>query len=100
MTDYKDLPRNKETGDILIDQVVFPIHDTLLRPITVDGQKIEKVTVLEPTVLDIETSNQEATELDKTKRILAQVMELKPDDIKQFGSRDFSRLSELVAAFL
>ena len=100
MTDYKDLPRNKETGDLLIDQVVFPIHDTLLKPITVDGQKIEKVTVLEPTVLDIETSNQEATELDKTKRILAQVMELKPDDIKQFGSRDFTRLSGLVAAFL
>ena len=100
MTDYKDLPRDKETGDLLIDQVVFPIHNTLLKPITVDGQKIEKVTVLEPTVLDIETSNQEATELDKTKRILAQVMELKPDDIKQFGSRDFTRLSGLVAAFL
>lgn len=100
MTDYKDLPRNKETGDLLTDQVVFPIHNTLLRPITVDGQKIEQVTVLEPTVLDIETSNQEATELAKTKRILAQVMELKPDDIKQFGSRDFARLSELVAAFL
>ena len=100
MTDYKDLPRDKKTENLLIDQVVFPIHDTLLKPITVDGQKVEKVIVQEPTVLDIETSNQEATELDKTKRILAQVMELKPDDIKQFGSRDFTRLSELVAAFL
>ena len=100
MTDYKDLPRDKKTKNLLIDQVVFPIHDTLLKPITVDGQKVEKVIVQEPTVLDIETSNQEATELDKTKRILAQVMELKPDDIKQFGSRDFTRLSELVAAFL
>ena len=100
MTDYKDLPRDKKTENLLIDQVVFPIHNTLLKPITVDGQKVEKVIVQEPTVLDIETSNQEATELDKTKRILAQVMELKPDDIKQFGSRDFTRLSELVAAFL
>lgn len=100
MTDYKNLPRDKETGDLLIDQVIFPIHVTLLKPITVDGQKIDKVVVQEPTVLDIETSTQEATELDKTKRILAQVMALKPDDIKQFGSRDFTRLSGLVAAFL
>ena len=100
MTDYNDLPRDKQTGDVLIDQVVFPIHDTLLKPITVDGQNIDTVRVQEPTVLDIETSNLESSELDKTARLLAQVMGLKPDDIKQFGSRDFSRLSGLVAAFL
>ncbi|RDH91913.1 MAG: hypothetical protein DIZ77_09375 [endosymbiont of Seepiophila jonesi] len=100
MTKYEDLLRDEKTGVILIDKVVFPIHDTLKRPITIDGQKIDKVVVQEPTVLDIEASNAESTELDKTKRMLAQVMDLKPDDIKQFGSRDFKRLSELVSDFL
>ena len=81
-------------------EALKPRINTLLKPITVDGQKIDTVRVQEPTVLDIETSNLESSELNKTARLLAQVMALKPDDIKQFGSRDFSRLSGLVASFL
>lgn len=100
MTEYEDLPRETETKSLIVDQIVFPINYNLLTPVTVDGEKIEKVVVREPTVLDVEIAYREKAEFDKIKRILAQVMELKPDDIKQFGSRDFSRLGELVVAFL
>ncbi|MEM7047002.1 MAG: phage tail assembly protein [Pseudomonadota bacterium] len=100
MTDYKDIPRDKKTGDILVNEVRLPIMDRLLSPITVDGTEIKDVSVREPTVLDLEVANKEVSELGKTSRLLAQVMNLAPDDIKKLGSRDFSRLGSLVAAFL
>lgn len=100
MTAYADLPRDEETHKLLIEEVVFPIEYPMLSPITVDGEKMASLTVAEPTVLDIEASNKAGNGMEGTKRLMAQVMGLKPEDIQKFGSRDFSRLSELVAAFL
>ncbi len=54
----------------------------------------------EPTVLDLETSNREKIDFARTLALLANLVELSPDEVRRMGTRDYSRLAGAVAAFL
>ena len=99
MTDYDDLPRN-EAGDLLADQVVFPVGYKLISPITVDGAELTAISVREPTVRDMEAAYQEKGDLVRSRRMLSLLVDMTPENVRDLGTRDFGRLSGLVAAFL
>ncbi len=100
MTNYDDIPRDPKTGAIQADEVEFPVRFRLLRPIETTGGKREELEMREPTVLDLETSNREKTDFARTVALLANLVELSPDELRRMGTRDYSRLAGAVAAFL
>ena len=93
---YKDLPRDEKSKVLLADQVEFPIVYTLLKPL---DNRLE-FEMREPTVLDLEISNKEKTDIGRTIALLSNLLELSPDDVRKLGTRDFARLSNTVMAFL
>ena len=92
---YKDLPRD-EFDKIQADEVEFPVEYTLLRPI---GQQ-EQVEMREPTVLDLELSRKKKNEMESGITMMSNLLELTPEQVRQMSTRDYSRLSEVIGAFL
>lgn len=97
---YEDLPRDEKNGAVLSEQVEFPIGFRLLRPISKDGLHCGEIEMREPTVLDLETAQREKSDIGRTVTLLSHLLELTPDEVRRLGTRDFSKLSEVVAAFL
>ena len=97
--EYKDIPRG-EDGEIQIEKVEFPIRYPLLSPIQVDGVELKEVSLREPTVRDIETSQKEKRGLPTVTRLLTLVAEMTPGQVSSMGSRDFSRIEQVLASFL
>ena len=54
----------------------------------------------EPTVLDLEISNKEGTDIGRTIVLLSNLLELTKEEVRKLGTRDFARLSNTVSAFL
>ena len=101
MTKYDDLPRDENTGAIQAEQVEFPVRYRFLSPIDAGGVRgVAEVEMREPTVLDLEAANREKTDTARAAALLANLVELSPDEVRQMGTRDFSRLFGVVAAFL
>ena len=97
---YEDLPRDEKNKSILIEKVQFPISYQLLTPIDKGGAKCNDLKMREPTVLDVEISNNEEAGLGRTVTLLSRLLELTPDEVRGMGTRDFARLDTTVAAFL
>ena len=97
---YEDLPRDEKSGEVLAERVEFPIGFRLLRPIGSGGRDCVEVVMREPTVLDLETAQKQKTDMGRTITLLSNLLELTPDEVRRLGTRDFSRLSEAVTAFL
>ena len=92
---YKDLPRN-ENGEIQADKVEFPVEYTLLRPVGEHSQAVMR----EPTVLDLEMSRKKKNEMESGITMMSNLLELTPEEVRGMSTRDYSRLSEVIAAFL
>ena len=97
---YEDLPRDEKNGAVLPEQVEFPIRFRLLRPVAKDGVDCAEIDMREPTVLDLETAHREKSDMGRTVALLSHLLALTPDEVRRLGTRDFSRLGEVVAAFL
>lgn len=97
---YEDLPRDTKTGEVLPFEAAFPIEYQLATPLQANGRELACLSLREPTVLDLEVSAKERDSLAKTARLLSSVAELTLDDVRRLGTRDYARLSELLAAFL
>lgn len=100
---YEDLPRDDKSGAVLSDRVEFPVMFRLLSPLRADGGRgpeTLEIAMREPTVLDLETAQREKSDIGRTVALLSNLLELTPDEVRRLGTRDFSRLSEAVAAFL
>lgn len=97
---YEDLPRDPKTGEVLPFEAVFPIEYQLATPLQANGRELASLSLREPTVLDLEATSKESDNIAKTTRLLSSVAELALDDVRRLGTRDYSRLSELLAAFL
>lgn len=101
MTKYDDLPRDERTGAIRAEQVEFPVRYQFLSPIDAGGVRgVSEVEMREPTVHDLEAANREKTDTARAAALLANLVELSPDEVRRMGTRDFSRLFGVVAAFL
>ena len=101
MTKYDDLPRDEKTGAIQAEQVEFPVRYRFLLPIDAGGVRgVAEVEMRAPTVLDLEASDREKTDTARAAALLANLVELSPDEVRQMGTLDFSRLFGVVAAFL
>lgn len=97
--EYKDIPRG-EDGEIQIEEVEFPIRYPLLTPIRTDGSELKEVSLREPTVRDIEISQKEKRGLPTVTRMLTLVAEMTPEQVSGMGSRDFSRIEQVLSSFL
>ena len=91
---YEDLPRGKN-NEVLAEKVKFPITYTMLTPI---GQHLQ-VVMREPTVLDLKVARKQQGD-DATITMLSNLLELAPDEVQKMGTRDYSRLSEVIGSFL
>ncbi len=96
---YEDLPRDEESKAILIEEVQFPIRFPLLSPLK-GAERTGDLEMREPTVLDLELSNKESGDIGRTIKLLSNLLELSPDEVRALGTRDFARLSNTVSAFL
>lgn len=99
MTKYEDLPRD-EQGNIEPLKVEFPIEFRLSTPIEPAGRKLDSLTAREPTVRDVEIADKEKTGLGRMLRLISLVAEVSPDDLRGLGTRDYTRLQELLGCFL
>ena len=94
-----DLPRS-ENGEVVAEEVKFPIEIKLLRPVEVGGRKIGSLTLREPTALDIEQSYRHRIEGTRMVHMLSLIAELAPGEVRVLKSLDFSRAAKLVAVSL
>ena len=95
---YEDLPRDEKQA-ILIEKVEFPIRYQLLSPLK-GANGTGDLEMREPTVLDLEISNKESTDIGRSVALLSHLLELTPEEVRKLGTRDFARLSNTVTAFL
>ena len=95
---YRELPRD-EQGDILAEEIRFPVEVPLLKPVKADEGTRSVLQVEEPLVRDIEIANREKTRVGAGIVLIALVSDLTPEQARGMGSRDFKRLSELVGSF-
>lgn len=97
---YKDLPRDEETGKINALEVEFPIEFPLAAAVESGGVNVDTLSIREPNIGDVEISNREKDGLTRTMRLLSLVAELPVDDVRRMGTRDYARLQELLEVFL
>ncbi|MEJ1412792.1 MAG: phage tail assembly protein [Candidatus Sedimenticola sp. (ex Thyasira tokunagai)] len=64
------------------------------------GREITTISVRRPRVKDIETMEEEPTNLKRSIRLLSLVAELSGDEVRALDGADFNRISEAVADFL
>lgn len=99
MTKYGDLPVD-DAGDLLIEEVEFPVEITLLRPVEADGAELKAITLREPTGGDIELACRHASEATRMVHLVAMTGDVSPDQVRALKGVDFMRLSRLVGDFL
>ncbi len=97
---YEDMPRDEKTGAIEAEKVEFPVRFRLLTPLETAGGKRGELEMREPTVLDLETSNREKSDVARSVALLSNLLEVSPGEARRLGTRDYSRLTAAVAAFL
>ena len=98
MTKYEGLPRD-EAGDIEPLKVEFPVEFSLSTPVEA-GSRLESLSLREPTVADVEIAEKEKSGLARMLRILSLVTDASPDELRALGTRDYTRLQELIGCFL
>lgn len=96
---YEDLPRDG-AGDIIAEEVEWPVEIGLLRPVEVDGRKLESATLREPSALDVEMAWRHSGEMTRMVHLAASLAELSPDEVRALKSIDFMRVVQVVGAFL
>ena len=69
-------------------------------PIQSDGKEIKALHLRRVRVLDLEVMEQEKTQLAKSVRLLSQLTDIPPADIKRLDAADFNRASDVVEGFL
>jgi hypothetical protein len=81
----------QEDGQIII---------TLARAETVNGEKVEAVTMREPTVGDMKrTEAKTGSDADKVIFATANLLGITPGEVQQFSMRNFNRVQEAYALF-
>ena len=96
---FKELPRDGD-GRIVAEKVEFPVEIGLLRPVEVNGRKIESITLREPTATDIELCWKAGGEVSRMIHLAAQTAGLAPDEVRALKAIDFMRASRLLGSFL
>lgn len=98
---YEDLPQD-DAGELLILEVEFPVHYTLIKPLMTDGTAQEVLTIREPTVLDLEALDKKAHlgNIERSCLMIAAICGIAPDDAQQMGWRDFKRVQDFVINFM
>lgn len=99
MTKYEDLPRNG-AGEIVAEEVGFPVEIGLKRPVELDGRTLESITVREPYAADIELCFRSESEGTRMVLLLATLADLEPAEVRLLTAVDFMRASRLVGSFL
>lgn len=102
---FKDLPRRAADSDKKeIDPagLEFPVQFELRRPVAANGgADVKTVTLREPTVADVERADAAGTGgHGKMIRLLADLAELAPDDIRKLSAADYRDMSDTVSCFL
>ena len=105
MTKYEDLPRRAADSDKReIDPagVEFPVRFQLRRPVAANGgPDVKTITLREPTVADVERADAAGTSgHGKMIRLLADLGELAPDDIRKLSAADYRDMSDTLSSFL
>ena len=96
---YEDLPRNGK-GDVIPEEVEFPVEIPLLRPVETGGRKLEDLTLREPDAVDIELCWKADTEMSRMIILVSTLASLTPDDVRTLKAVDFMRVTRVVGAFL
>lgn len=65
----------------------------LEKAITINGEKVDKLTMREPTVGDMfDTTKQNRTPAANEAHLMAQLCDISPEDIRQVSVKDYSRI--------
>ena len=96
---FEDLPRDGD-GNVIPDQVEWPLEYALVRPVESGGRKIEEVTLREPDTTDLELSWKAKSEVGRMIVLIATIGSLSPEDVRAFKAIDFTRLAKAVGDFL
>lgn len=101
---FEDLPRRaapKSEKQIHAEKVVWPVEYDLLSPIeAASGEKIAQLILREPRQGSLELADEESGGHAKMRRLLADISEQSPDDLRKLGALDYRNLSGLVGSFL
>ena len=96
---FEDLPRDG-AGDVIAEDVEFPLEIDLLRPVEAGGRKIESLTLREPCAVDIELCWKRSGEMTRMIHLVAALSEASPDEVRDLKAVDFMRTVQAVGAFL
>ena len=96
---FEDLPRDG-AGDVIAEEVEFPLEIDLLRPVETGGRKIESLTLREPVAVDIELCWKRSGEMTRMIHLVAALAEVSPDEVRDLKAVDFMRTVQVVGAFL
>lgn len=96
---YQELPRDGD-GGVIPEKVEWPVEIELLRPVEQDGQKLESLSLREPTAVDIELCWKAGGEIPRMIHLLAQLGDLSPEQVRSMKAVDFMRATRVAGAFL
>ena len=96
---YEDLPRDGK-GDVIAEEVEFPVEIPLLRPVETGGKKLESITLREPEAVDIEVCWKLDGEMSRMIMLVSILGSLTPDGVRALKALDFMRVTRVVGAFL
>lgn len=101
---FEDLPRRAADGEKKeIDPagVKFPVEFELRSPLGGAGGSVTVITLREPTVADVERADEAGPRgHGKMIRLLADLSELAPDEIRKLSAADYRDMSDTVSCFL
>ena len=101
---FADLPRRKaEESKTEIDPsgVKFPVEFPLKRPLkAASGETVDTVTLREPGVGDLERADEGSGGHGKMIRLIADLSEHAPDDIRKLSAADYRDMQDTLGAFL
>lgn len=81
-------------------QLVDYVDVELSRPLEIDGTKVSKLRMREPTVGDqIAVQKMKGDDTDKELAMMANLCEITPEDVQKLTLRDFRRLQEAFLGF-
>lgn len=89
--------------DALKAQMADVVVLALIRPREIGGTEVAELTFEEPTGYHMEMSSKAATptaQVEVSFKVLGECTGLAPDEVKKLGSRDLTRLGQVLAYFL